>query len=79
MNTKQKGSIAEQAVIIRFLKLGWHICKPLGDNQGYDLIVDVHGKLAKIQVKSAWYNRHDDNYCIDVRQTKTNRRSIRRT
>ncbi|WP_288429147.1 group I intron-associated PD-(D/E)XK endonuclease [uncultured Spirosoma sp.] len=31
MLTKQKGDIAEQAVILQALKLGWGVCKPIGD------------------------------------------------
>ncbi len=79
MNTKQKGDIAEQTAIIRLLELGWSVAKPIGDRQPYDLIADVNGNLVKLQVKSAWFNAHDQNYCIDVRRTKTNRRKMLRS
>ena len=51
MITKQKGDIAEQAVILQALRLGWGVCKPVGDRMPYDLVFDIDGILSKIQVK----------------------------
>ncbi len=59
MSTKLKGDIAEQAAILRLLELGWGVAKPLGDRLPYDLIVDINGKLIRLQVKSAWFNASD--------------------
>jgi hypothetical protein len=52
MNSKHKGEISEAVVISEFLKLGIPVSKPFGDNQPYDLIIDVEGILKKIQVKT---------------------------
>lgn len=79
MFTKQKGDIAEQAAILKLLELGWGVSKPIGDRLPYDLIVDIDGHLCKCQIKSAWFNSSDQNYCIDVRRTKTNRREMKRS
>ena len=79
MDTKQKGDIAEQASILKLLELGWGVSKPIGDRHPYDLIADINGLLCKIQIKSAWFNSYDQNYCIDVRRTKTNRREMKRS
>ncbi len=79
MSTKLKGDVAEQAAILRLLELGWGVSKPVGDRLPYDLVADVNGKLLKLQVKSAWFNAFDANYCIDVRRTKTNRRQMIRS
>jgi len=79
MSTKLKGDIAEQAAILKILELGWGVAKPVGDRLPYDLIADINGKLAKLQIKSAWFNAFDQNYCIDVRRTKTNRRRMIRS
>lgn len=79
MITKIKGDIAEQAAILRLLELGWGVAKPIGDRLPYDLITDVNGVLIRLQIKSAWFNVHDQNYCIDVRRTKTNRRKMVRS
>ena len=78
MITKQKGDIAEQAVILQALRLGWGVCKPIGDRMPYDLVFDVNGYLLKIQVKSAWLDLKRGNYVVDTRRTKTNRRVMLR-
>lgn len=78
MNTKQKGDIAEQATILKVLRLGWGVLKPLGDRLPYDLVVDVEGVLVKIQVKAAWLDGASQNYVVDNRRTKTNRRVMLR-
>ena len=73
MDTKLKGDIAEQAAIIRALKLGWGVLKTVGDRLPYDLVFDVHGTLVKIQVKASWFYEPAGNYLTDNRRTKTNR------
>lgn len=74
MDTKLKGDIAEQAAILQALNRGWGVLKPVGDRLPYDLIFDVHGRLAKVQVKCAWFDQRRGNYVVDNRRTKTNRR-----
>ena len=44
----------------------------------YDLAVDHHGKLIRVQVKSAWFNEGANCYIVDARRTKTNRRRMLR-
>jgi hypothetical protein len=78
MMTKQKGDVAEQAVILRALQNGWGASRPIGDRLPYNLIVDIDGCLIKIQVKSAWFDEKRGNYVIDTRRTKTNRRVMLR-
>ena len=75
-STKLKGDIAEQAVILFSLKQGWGVSVPIGDRLPYDLVLDVNGALLKIQVKSAWFDKVKDNYVVDNRRTKTNRKEI---
>ncbi len=74
MNTKHKGDIAEQAAILEALKRSWGVLHPVGDNLPYDLVFDVFGMLIKIQVKCAWFDESSQNYVVDNRRTKTNRR-----
>ncbi|MBI2646635.1 MAG: endonuclease [Deltaproteobacteria bacterium] len=76
MDTKLKGDIAEQEVILQGLKRGWGVLKPVGDRLPYDLIFDVGGALVKIQVKSACLDESSLNYVVDNRRTKTNRRNM---
>ena len=78
MDTKLKGDIAEQAVILEALKRGWAVLRPLGDRLPYDLVLDLKGKLIKVQVKSAWLDKKSGNFVVDNRRTKTNRRRMLR-
>ena len=78
MDTKKKGDIAEQAVVLQALKQGWGVLKPIGDRLPYDLVFDIGGSLIKIQVKSAWFDVKRNNYVVDTRRTKTNRRQMLR-
>ncbi len=79
MDTKLKGDIAEQSVILFALKKGWGVSAPVGDRLPYDLVLDVNRKLIKVQVKSAWYDVAKQNYVVDNRRTKTNRRQMVRS
>ena len=78
MDTKLKGDIAEQAVLLFALKKGWGVLRPVGDRLAYDLVLDINNKLIRIQVKAAWLADKSKNYVVDVRKTKTNRRVMRR-
>jgi len=76
MDTNQVGDVAEQAVVLRAMELGWRVCLPVGNSSSYDLIIDVDGRLVRIQVKSAWSDTKSGNYIVDNRRTKTNRREM---
>lgn len=78
MDTKLKGDIAEQAVVLHALKRGWGVLKPVGDRLPYDLVFDIEGTLIKIQVKYAWFDESSGNFVVDNRRTKTNRRFMLR-
>ncbi len=78
MDTKLKGDIAEQAVVLFALKKSWNVLKPIGDRLSYDLVLDIEGCFIKIQVKSAWFDEKRKNYVVDTRRTKTNRKVMKR-
>jgi hypothetical protein len=54
VDTKLKGDIAEQAVVLAALEKGWGVLQPLGDRLPYDLVLDIEGRLVRIQVKAAF-------------------------
>ena len=78
MDTKLKADIAEAAVLTELLKRNFRVLKPVGDRLPYDLALEIEGKLCRIQVKSAWFDRSKEIYSVDSRRTKTNRRVMRR-
>ncbi|MFA5144629.1 MAG: group I intron-associated PD-(D/E)XK endonuclease [Candidatus Omnitrophota bacterium] len=78
MDTKLKADIAESAVTTELLKRGFRVLRPVGDRLAYDLAIDLHGRLIRIQVKSAWFDAKARCYVVDARRTKTNRRRMLR-
>lgn len=79
VDTKLKGDIAEQAVVLAALEKGWGVLQPVGDRLPYDLVLDINGRLLRIQVKAAWWDEKKQNYVVDNRRTKTNRRKMLRS
>jgi hypothetical protein len=50
---KQKGDTAELAVAFDLRRRGHRVAFPYGEDCDYDLIVDRHGSLERVQVKHA--------------------------
>ena len=70
LNSKQKGIITEEELKLWFLKQGFSVSVPIGDNSRYDFIVDFNGKLVKMQSKTSNLTRTIDclNFaCASVR------------
>lgn len=53
MNHKVKGEISEACILARLVKLGIPVSLPWGDNQRYDMVIELDGKLLKAQCKSS--------------------------
>ena len=54
---KERGEQAEAIFLAKALSEGFVVCKPWGDNQSYDFILEYRGRLCKVQVKSCTYFR----------------------
>lgn len=49
---------------------GWIVCIPLNDTQGFDLIVEKHGCIKRVQVKTTAYKKNTDNYYVNLASSK---------
>ena len=78
MDTKLRGDIAEQAVILHALRRDWRVLRPVGDRLPYDLVFQIGERFVRIQVKHAWRAKSSGNFVVDSRRTRTNRRIMRR-
>jgi len=59
LTTVQKGDASEAYVISQFKKMGCPILLPWGDNQKYDIAVDIgNGNIERIQIKRMWYSEN---------------------
>ena len=52
-NQKRRGEIGEAAFLAKASSMGFGVAKPWGDSDRYDFIVDVLGRLLRVQIKSA--------------------------
>ena len=53
LTTKQKGNITEMECILAFMKAGYKVSIPYGEDCKYDLIVDINNCLYRIQCKTS--------------------------
>jgi len=64
--TQRKGDIAVSQAIASFTKAGFDVSLPLTESAAYDLVVDVGGKLKKVQV------RYTSTGEVDLRRVHSN-------
>ena len=53
LESKQKGLICELQCITFFYQQGYQVSIPYGENSRYDFIVDINGKLIRVQCKTS--------------------------
>lgn len=72
LNTQQKGIVTELEVATYLLRQGYNVSQPLSQHSKYDLIVDVHGHLLKLQVKTARMDKSGEAIEFNCKSTTTN-------
>ena len=60
INTKTKGNKAEAVILSEFVKRGFPTMLPFGDNEKYDIVVEINGEFKSIQIKYGRYR----NGCV---------------
>lgn len=63
MNSKRQGDIGVAAATLYYTKLGYTVSYPMSDAARYDLVVDIDGKLLRVQCKTS---THRDKSCYKV-------------
>lgn len=66
MNPTTKGAMGVGIAIGHFASLGYVVSIPLTDNQNYDLLVEIDGKINKVQVKTTG-QIINENYAVELR------------
>jgi hypothetical protein len=72
LTTNQKGTVAELAVALAASKLGVGVYRPVNDGERYDMILEIRGRLVRVQCKSA--PRYADGVvirCYSSRRART--------
>ena len=67
MTSKHIGNITEFETMLAFMKLGYNVLTPYGDCERYDFVVDVNGKLLKIQSKTSHSDDNDASFLFSGR------------
>lgn len=79
-NTTERGSVGETRAIYEFVSLGWVVSKPVNDKAKYDLIVDDHHTLRKVQVKTSTKKTRSGGFEVRMETSYANRNiSVRKT
>src|SRR5207248_11416398 len=55
---KRQGEWAELAFMTKAARMGWNVARIFGDSTPYDIIIERHGLMLRIQVKSVRTERH---------------------
>lgn len=64
LTQKQKGNLTELQCLTAFVEQGLNVSVPYGDNARYDFIIDIQGKLLRVQVKTSSLKKADDEGAI---------------
>lgn len=79
-NTLIRGDVNELQCILDFQKRGYYCSIPFSGSCRYDVIVDIDGKLCRIQCKSSTYSEEEGNLKFSAtRQTTNTKQTIRYT
>ena len=71
LTTKTQGIIGEAQVLAKFESLGIPVSIPFGDNLPYDMIIDIKGKLYKIQVKTSTQSK-EGKTTFEIKKNRIN-------
>ncbi|MGI9103064.1 MAG: group I intron-associated PD-(D/E)XK endonuclease [Terriglobales bacterium] len=70
MNRKRCGELSELAFLYKASSLGLNVSKPYGDSSRYDFVVEHHGRVMKVQVKSTSQSRYGGHYLSPQRRSR---------
>lgn len=76
-STSQNGDIVEATVSLECLRRGWEVLFPNGNRLPYDFVLDIKGRLLKIQVKRAWFDQKNGLFKVKKVRTLANRKEIK--
>lgn len=72
LTTNQKGAIAEAAIVKEAVRLGVQVYRPVVEGGACDLILDMSGRLVRVQCKWAtWTDEAVSFRCYRSRRTRS--------
>jgi hypothetical protein len=76
MSADQKGNVAEAAVVFAAVKLGIDVYRPVGEGGRCDLVLDIDGRLIRVQCK--WASRRGETIVVRCYTSSRGREGLRR-
>lgn len=62
---KRRGELAELIFVLKAATMGLAVCKPFGDSLPYDVVIESHHRLLRIQIKASFVSTRA-GYCINL-------------
>lgn len=62
LNTRQQGDVGVAAAVLHYTKLGYAVSIPTTESCRYDLIIDLEGKLFRVQCKTTRHKPGNSRY-----------------
>jgi hypothetical protein len=78
VNTKSIGERSEAIILAEFLKAGYVVLLPFGDNQRYDMVIDINGTFLRVQCKTARLVRDGAALSVPTASTYAHRGGVRK-
>ena len=75
--SKRKGEMAELIFVVKAISMGFAVCKPYGNSEPYDVVVE-DGRLLRIQVKSV-FTTSRWGYSVAVSRQGSHRHTVQYT
>lgn len=78
LTTKQKGDITELKCLTYFYEQGYSVSIPWGENDRYDMILDIGGILLRLQAKTSREGNYPGTFVFSTATTHKNRVKVER-
>lgn len=65
-SSSDKGNLGMSAAIHHYTSNGYRVAIPLTDTQAYDILIEMNGKVKKVQVKTTFRKCHK-RWLVDLR------------
>lgn len=76
MNSKTKGNVTEAIIISEFVKRNIPVLLPFGDNERYDIVIQLNGIFKRVQCKTARRVKNSLRFECCSSQTHRGKRKI---
>lgn len=70
--SKQQGNVGVARAVYEYTKMGYTVLLPTSDSDKYDLVIDDHERLLRVQVKTSRCKTKHGGYAINLKTSGGN-------